>query len=111
MEQSSAWVQFMMDLPMAASPGKVFGYCNGNAHLLSAILGETTGMKARECANQELFQPLGIPVAEETDWGSDPQKITIAGYGLHLRPVDMAKLAFLLARCFCAGDGWMRIPS
>ncbi len=95
MEQTSAWVQYMLDLPMAESPGKVFGYCNGNAHLLSAILEEATGMKAREYANQELFQPLGIPAVDETDWGSDPQKITIAGFGLHLKPVDMAKLAYL----------------
>ena len=80
---------------MVAAPGETFGYCNGNAHLLSAILEKATGMSAREYANQELFQPLGIQPANEGDWLSDPQKITIGGYGLHLRPVDMAKLALL----------------
>lgn len=95
MEQTSGWVQFMLDRPMTAAPGKVFGYCNGNAHLLSAVLEKSTGMSAREYANQNLFRPLGIPDTSESDWGSDPQGITIAGYGLHLRPVDMAKLAFL----------------
>jgi len=95
MEESSGWVQFMLDLPMAGSPGKAFEYCNGNAHLLSSILEKSTGMSAREYANQALFQPLGISTVDELDWGSDPQRITLAGYGLHLRPVDMAKLAFL----------------
>lgn len=95
MEQTSGWVQFMLDLPVTAAPGKAFGYCNGNAHLLSSILEKTTGMSAREYANQALFQPLGIPAVSEADWGRDPQKTTIAGYGLHLRPVDMAKLALL----------------
>jgi CubicO group peptidase (beta-lactamase class C family) len=95
MEQTQGWVQFMLDRPMASAPGKVFGYCNGNAHLLSSILEKTTGMTAREYANQELFAPLGIPAVSEAEWGVDPQRTTLAGYGLHLRPVDMAKLAFL----------------
>lgn len=95
MEQTQDWIQFMLDLPLSSAPGKSFGYCNGNAHLLSSILEMSTGMSAREYANQVLFKPLGIPAVDETDWGSDPQKITLAGYGLHLRPVDLAKLAFL----------------
>jgi CubicO group peptidase (beta-lactamase class C family) len=95
MEQTSGWIQFMLDRPMTAAPGKVFGYCNGNAHLLSSILEKSTGMNAREFANQELFKPLGVPDVNESDWGDDSQGITIAGYGLHLKPTDMAKLAFL----------------
>jgi CubicO group peptidase (beta-lactamase class C family) len=95
MEQSSGWIQFVLDSPLANEPGKVFGYCNGNAHLLSSILEETTGMSAREYANQVLFEPLGIPSVDESDWAGDPQKITNGGWGLHLRPIDMAKLGFL----------------
>lgn len=95
MEQTQGWVQFMLDLPMAGAPGKQFGYCNGNAHLLSSILEKSTGMSAREYANQELFKPLGIPLVSDADWWGDPQKITMGGYGLHLRSLDLAKLAFL----------------
>ena len=95
MEESQAWVPFMLDRPVTSAPGKVFGYCNGNAHLLSSILEKTTGMSAREYANRTLFAPLGIPEVSEADWGSDPQETTLAGYGLHLRPADLAKLAFL----------------
>ncbi len=95
MEQTDGWVRFMLDRPMVAGPGETFGYCNGNAHLLSAIVEKSTGMTAREFANQELFRYLGIPAVDESDWWSDPQKITTGGFGLHIRPVDMAKLAFL----------------
>jgi CubicO group peptidase (beta-lactamase class C family) len=95
MEQSAGWVQFMLDLPVTSTPGKSFGYCNGNAHLLSALVEKATGMNTREFANQELFRPLGIAPVELTDWGRDPKGYTIGGYGLHLRPVDLAKLAFL----------------
>ena len=95
MEQTQGWVQFMLDRPMTGAPGKAFGYSNGNAHLLSSILERSTGMSAREYANDELFEPLGIPPVQESDWGNDPQRITLAGYGLHLRPLELAKLAFL----------------
>ena len=49
---------------------------------------KTTGMSAREYANQALFRPLGIPPVNEADWGGDLQGITTGGYGLHLRPAD-----------------------
>ena len=95
MEQTSDWVQFMLDRPVTQRPGETFGYCNGNAHLLSVILEKTSGVSTREFANRELFQPLGISPVEESDWGEDPQGFAIGGYGLHLRPADLAKLAFL----------------
>lgn len=95
MEQASDWVQFMLDLPLNAAPGQTFGYCNGNAHLLSAILQNSTGMNAREYANQELFGPLGIHAVDVSDWGADPQGFTTGGYGLHLTPEELAKFAFL----------------
>ena len=95
MEQSNAWVQFMLDLPVASTPGKKFNYCNGSAHLLSAIIEKSTGMSAREYANAELFGPLGIPEVSAEDWGADPKGYSTGGYGLHLRPVDLAKLGLL----------------
>jgi CubicO group peptidase (beta-lactamase class C family) len=95
MEQSNSWVSFMLDLPVVDKPGTKFGYCNGNAHLLSAIIEKSTGMNTREFANQELFAPLGIPAVDRLDWWSDPNGFSTGGYGLHLRPVDMAKLALL----------------
>lgn len=113
MEQSRAWVQFMLDRPVVSAPGKQFQYCNGNAHLLSAVLQKTTGLTAREYANQELFAPLGIPAVAESDWGVDPKGYTTGGYGLHLRPTDLAKLALLSLQGgrwegkALLADGWM----
>jgi hypothetical protein len=95
MEQTSGWVQYMLDLPVDIAPGKKFGYCDGNPHLLSAIIEKTTGMNTREFANQELFRPLGIPAAQASDWWTDPQGFSNGGYGLYLRPVDLAKFAYL----------------
>jgi Tol biopolymer transport system component/CubicO group peptidase (beta-lactamase class C family) len=95
MQASQNWVQFMLDLPMAAQPGTRFNYCTGAVQVLSAILQKATGMSAREFANQNLFAPLGIGPISEASWPSDPQGLTIGGYGLALTPVEMAKLGYL----------------
>ena len=95
MEQSSGWVQFALDLPMAAQPGARFAYGNEPVHLLSAILQKTTGEETRLFANRFLFDPLGIPPAMPGDWSVDPQGYTTGGIGLYLAPRDLAKFAYL----------------
>jgi CubicO group peptidase (beta-lactamase class C family) len=95
MQTSPNWVQFMLDLPMAAQPGTTFNYCTGAVELISAILQQATGMSAREFANRNLFAPLGIGPISEAQWPSDPQGVTIGGYGLALTPRDMAKFGYL----------------
>jgi CubicO group peptidase (beta-lactamase class C family) len=102
MEQSPDWVAYMLDLPMASAPGSQFNYCSGSVHLLSAILEQASGLNARSFANQRLFAPLGIPDASPTDWGTDPQGVTLGGYGLSLTPRELAKLGFL----FLHGGRW-----
>lgn len=95
MEQSPGWVEHMLNSKVSSAPGTTFGYCNGNAHLLSAIIEKQTGMSTREYANKMLFEPLGIPAVEAADWASDPQGYSTGGYGLLLRPVDVAKVGLL----------------
>jgi CubicO group peptidase (beta-lactamase class C family) len=95
MQASQNWVQFMLDLLMAAQPGTTFNYCTGAIELLSAVLQQATGMSAREFANQNLFAPLGIGPISEAQWPSDPQGVTIGGYGLALTPSEMAKFGYL----------------
>jgi CubicO group peptidase (beta-lactamase class C family) len=95
MQASPNWVQFMLDLPMAAKPGTKFNYCTGAVELLSAVVQQATGTSAREFANQNLFAPLGIGPLPEAQWPSDPQGVTLGGYGLALTPREMAKLGYL----------------
>ena len=95
MQASTNWVQFMLDQPVVAQPGTKFNYCTSAVQLLSAVLQNATGMSARQFANQNLFAPLGIEPALEARWPSDPQGVTIGGYGLALTPSEMAKLGYL----------------
>jgi CubicO group peptidase (beta-lactamase class C family) len=95
MERSRDWIQYILDRPMAASPGEGFNYDSGNAHLLSAILAKVTGMSAEDYAKAKLFGPLGITAWK---WRRDPQGISTGGYGLALHPRDMAKFGYLYLR-------------
>jgi CubicO group peptidase (beta-lactamase class C family) len=52
-------------------------------------------MSALEYAKTKLFAPLGI---NNLYWRQDPQGISNGGYGLYLRPRDMAKIGYLYLR-------------
>ncbi len=92
MGASPDWVQFSLDLPMAVEPGTRYNYCNQNAHLLSAIIQETTGVSALSFAQEHLFGPLGI---SDVIWPIDPQGNNRGWEALMLAPHDMAKLGYL----------------
>jgi CubicO group peptidase (beta-lactamase class C family) len=89
---SPNWVQFVMDLPMAAKPGDEFVYCSGCSHVLSGILQQATGEERSDFALKNLFKPLGI---DKYTWENDAQGISIGGWGLSLSSRDMAKLGYL----------------
>lgn len=93
--RSPDWVQYILDRPMAHAPGETFYYNSGNSHLLSAIVTKLTGRSAEDFATERLFAPLGIA---EHVWSKDPQGISTGGFGLALRPRDMAKIGYLHLR-------------
>ena len=86
------WVQYILDLPMAESPGTRWDYCNSASFLLSAIIQETTGMTALDYAEEYLFGPLGI---NDVVWPSNNQGINIGCGLLSMKPHDMAKIGYL----------------
>lgn len=92
MNASQDWVQFALDLPMAAEPGTTFSYCSPGMHLLSAILQQATGMTALDFAREALFAPLGIA---DVAWPADPQGVTHGWGDLRLFPADAAKIGQL----------------
>ncbi len=95
MTRSREWQQFVLDRPMAETPGRSFNYNSGNTHLLSAILSRKTGRSTQAFAEQELFKPLGI---SDIAWRRDPQGVSLGGWGLYLQPRDMAKIGYLYLR-------------
>lgn len=86
---SDDWFKFVLDLPMASDPGSEFTYNSGCTVLLSGVLEKSTGMTAEDYAVANLFEPLGI---EDYVWGKGANGITNTGWGLSMRPRDMAKI-------------------
>jgi CubicO group peptidase (beta-lactamase class C family) len=95
LRRSPDWVRFILDQPMTDAPGETFYYNSGNSHLLSAVITRLTGRSAEDFAKARLFGPLGI-----TDyvWPKDPQGQSYGGWGLSLKPRDMAKIGYLYLR-------------
>jgi CubicO group peptidase (beta-lactamase class C family) len=95
MGHSPDWVRFILQRPIAADPGNITNYSNGDSHLLSAVLQNAVGETAFEFARRKLFAPLGI---QDVAWEHDPQGRSIGSAALQMRPVDMVKLGFLYLR-------------
>jgi CubicO group peptidase (beta-lactamase class C family) len=89
------WVNFVLSEAMVTPPGEEFNYSTSTIEVLSAVIQQTTGMSAREFANQYLFSPLGIGAIPIERWPSDPQGVSTGGYGLVLTPQEMAKSGLL----------------
>lgn len=88
-----------------------FKYSTAGAHLLSAILTQSTGKSARAFANEHLFTPLGMKEIPDYQmnaygfddlfgknvkgWVHDPNGHSTGGWGLTLTTRDMARFGYL----------------
>jgi CubicO group peptidase (beta-lactamase class C family) len=84
--------RYVLDRLLDEEPGTRFNYNSGNTHVLSAIIQETSGRSTLDFAREHLFDPLGI---SDVEWETDSSGIPIGGWGLWMRPRDMAKLGYL----------------
>lgn len=91
MESKHDWVQYAIDQPMAAEPGKEFVYSSGVTQLLSHIFKKVTGKNVDEYAAGYLFQPLGM----RYHWKHSPTGLPDTEGGLYLSSPDLAKIGFL----------------
>lgn len=75
-------------------PGEEFEYTDINPILTAAVLSAAAGMPVQDYAEQKLFQPLAM---RNYAWGrADAKGLVSTGWGLRLRPVDMAKIGLLV---------------
>ena len=88
----STWVKTFLNHPVPHKPGSHFQYNTPATFMLSAIVQKTTGQTVVDYLKPRLFDPLGI---ENPQWDTNPQGISIGGYGLHVRTEDIAKFGQL----------------
>ena len=91
MEATHDWVEYVINQPMAAEPGKVFVYSSGVTELLAHIFKRVTGRNVDEYAAEYLFKPLGIRYY----WKHEPAGLPDTEGGLYLSSSDLAKIGSL----------------
>jgi len=84
------WIKGFFGNPFTTGP---FFYNSLNSYILSAIVERKTGMSLSSYLKPRLFDPLGI---ENYYWEKCPMGIEKGGWGLYMRPEDMAKLGVLV---------------
>ncbi len=78
--------------PVPFKPGTHFKYNTPATYMLSAIVQKATGMTVLDYLRPRLFEPLGI---ERPVWSTSAQGITLGGYGLRIRTMDIARFGQL----------------
>jgi len=91
MEATDDWVQYVIDKPMAAEPGKVFNYSSGATELLAYIFKKETGQDIDDYGEKYLFAPLGI----KHHWKRTYMEVIDTEGGLYLNGSDLAKIGYL----------------
>ncbi|MBP5571352.1 MAG: serine hydrolase [Bacteroidales bacterium] len=79
--------------PFVHKPGELFVYNSLGTYILSAIVTKVTGESVLDYLTPRLFEPLGI---EKPVWEADKYGINAGGWGLQLKPMDMAKMGQLI---------------
>lgn len=79
--------------PGPHKPGERFSYNTDGVNVLSQIIERASGVRFDKYVNERLFVPLGI---ESYIWENEIDGIVNAGYGLHLRAHDLAKIGLLM---------------
>lgn len=96
---SSDWLQFVVDLPFSSDPGAEFAYNSGVSMLMSGVLAEAVDASPEHFAADRLFDELGI---DDWIWSTVPGALTNGGWGLRLRPRDMATIGQMVVQ----GGSW-----
>lgn len=92
MSQSSDWIAKILSTPMIQEPGTTFNINSGHGVLMAPIMESLTGLDLEAFAKEKLFDPLMIT---DWEWERIPGEYVNASWGLHLRPIDFAKIGYL----------------
>ncbi|HXM60254.1 MAG TPA: serine hydrolase [Terriglobales bacterium] len=91
MEASDDWLQYAIDKPMVAEPGKVWNYNDGATEVLAYIFQKETGQDIDDYDQKYLFAPLGM----RHEWKRSYLGLLDTEGGLYLNGGDLAKIGFL----------------
>ncbi len=90
---STNWIKSYFSSATNGKPGENFSYNSLNTYVLSAIVYRKSGQHLTEYLKERLFEPLDIT---DIAWEKCPMGIEKGGWGLYIRPEDMAKIGVLV---------------
>ena len=83
------WFEDIIGSNWTTEPGTEFFYINENLYLLCCIIHKKYNMSVVDFLMPRLFEPLGI---ERTFWETCPRGVEAGGWGIMLKPMDLAKI-------------------
>jgi len=95
MSKTNDWAKYVFERQVTEPIGEKFHYNSGGSQVISTILHKQTQNGLMAFAQENLFRPLGISALK---WDISPKGVPKAGWGLHLKMHDMAKLGYLLLK-------------
>ena len=87
------WVRRFLGDALKGEPGTEFAYSSLNTYMLSAIVRRVAGKSLSDFLRERLFGPMGIT---DFHWEVCPRGIEKGGWGLYIKPEDLAKLGQLV---------------
>lgn len=87
------WVRSFCQSPSLTPPTGKFQYNSLNTYMLAVLVTRLTGKSLSQFLTERLFAPMGI---SDFYWETCPAGIEKGGWGLYLRPEDLAKLGQLI---------------
>lgn len=82
----------ILSRPLVAEPGTRFCYSSADSQILAEVVRRATGRSPLELATARIFAPLGIA---KVDWRADASSTEYGGWGLSLRPRDLARFGLV----------------
>lgn len=93
MNASPSWVGYVLDRPLAGTPGLVSSYTSGFSILLGEILHRVAGKYVDEVGQEGLFESVGV---SDFVWSRHADGTRHTGGGLWLTARDLAKFGQLV---------------
>lgn len=90
---TTEWIKGFFNSSTSGETGRTFNYNSLNSYILSVIVNKLSGMSMSLYLEEKLFRPMGIT---GYFWEKCPQGIEKGGWGLYIRPEDIAKLGQLV---------------
>lgn len=87
------WTRGFFLSPSLTDPRGKFHYNSLNTYILAVLVTRLTGKSLSDFLTERLFAPMGI---SDFYWETSPEGVEKGGWGLYIRPEDLAKLGQLV---------------